>query len=380
MKIYTLREGVYLHVLDLRLINYRNYKNIYVKLNENINVFIGKNAQGKTNLIEAIYTLGLGKSFRTIKDREVIYFNEDESYIGSNIALGNYKKFIEIKMDKIKPKRIRINKTELKNQRELYQGLNVVIFTPEDLRIIKDGPSERRRFLDGAISQIKPIYSYNLNKYKKLLFQRNNILKANRFKKDIDALLDVFDLQISKIATSIIIEREKFLLDLDEVAKGIHGSITKDMENLEIKYRTNVDILEDRSMMEKAYFKTMKENFKNDMQYGTTGIGPHRDDIDFFIDKKDLKTYGSQGQQRTSILSTILAQLEIIKRDRGLYPILLLDDVFSELDDDRKAYLSSQFSSIQTFITTTNLEDLKGIEDLDKSIFYIDDGKITLKG
>lgn len=369
-----------MNVLDLRLINYRNYKNIYIKLNKNINVFIGKNAQGKTNLIEAIYTLATGKSFRTNRDREVILFSEKESYIGSNVCLGEYRRFIEIKMHENNPKIIRVNKTELKNQRELYESLNVVIFSPEDLRIIKDGPSERRRFLDDAIPQIKPVYSYNLNKYRKLLFQRNNILKTNRFKKDINPLLDVFDIQIAKIGTSIVLERQNYISNLKLVAKEIHRDITKDIEDLEIKYISNIGLCKNRSDMEKEYFKAIKKNLSNDIKYGTTGIGPHRDDIEFFIDNKEVKVYGSQGQQRTAILSTILSQLEIIKRDRGMYPILLLDDVFSELDEERKKYLSNLFSDIQTFITTTNPEDLRGMEDLNKSIFSIDDGKITLKG
>lgn len=369
-----------MNILDLRLINYRNYNNIYVKLNKNINIFIGKNAQGKTNLIEAIYTLATGRSFKTNKDSEVINFYKEESYIGSNVLLGDYEKFIEIKMDKKKSKRIRINKVELKSQRELYQGLNVVIFSPDDLRIIKDGPSERRKFLDEAISQIKPIYNYNLNKYKKLLFQRNNILKTSRFKKDIDALLEVFDIQISKIGTYIVLERENYLINLCKVGNEVHNDITKGLEDLEIRYTTNIEIMDNKADMEKTYLKLIKENLNEDIRYGTTGIGPHRDDIEFFIDKKEVKVYGSQGQQRTTILSTILSQLELIKRDRGLYPILLLDDVFSELDDDRKKYLSSLFTNIQTFITTTNLEDLKGMEDLNKSVYYIEDGKITMKG
>lgn len=368
-----------MNVLDLRLINYRNYKNVYVKLDKNINVFIGKNAQGKTNLLEAIYTLANARSFRTNKDKEVIYFSEEEAYIGSNILLGDYRRFIEIKMDKKKPKRIRINKTELKNQRELSFGLNVVVFSPDDLRIIKDGPSERRKFLDQSISQIKPIYNYNLSKYKKLLFQRNNLLKTSRFKKNMGELLNIFDIQIAKIGTKIVIDRRDYLLELNKIAKNIHKDITKNIEELEIKYSTNVQILDNKIEMEKKYLNLIKKNIRDDIKYGTTGIGPHRDDIEFFVDNREAKIYASQGQQRTTILSSMLAQLEIIKKDRGLYPILLLDDVFSELDDDRKLYLSNLFSDIQVFITTTNLEDLKFMKKLDKSIFHINDGKISLK-
>lgn len=371
----------FLNVKDIRLINFRNYQNISLKFNKNINIFIGKNAQGKTNLIEAIYMCAIGRSFRTNRDKEIINFSKDQAYIGANIDLRNNEKFIEIKMERDRPKRIRINKTELKNYKELNSGLNVVVFSPEDLRIIKDGPQERRNFLDTGVSQIKPVYSYNTSRYKKLLFQRNNILRSAKFKKDKDVnnLLEVFDLQIAKVGTSIMVERSKYIQELSNISKTIHNKITESSEDLTLEYITNVPILEDKKEMEKAYLSLMQRNIKRDLEYGTTEIGPHRDDIFMSINGNEVKTFGSQGQQRTVVLSLILSEVELIKRERGMYPILLLDDVFSELDIHRRKYLSTLFHNIQTFITLTNSENIKSMDNFNKSIFYIEDGQLKSK-
>lgn len=369
----------FLNVDEIRLINFRNYGNISLSLNKNINIFIGKNAQGKTNLLEAIYMCGVGRSFKSNRDREIINFLKDEAYVGANISLGDYKKFIEIKLERDRPKRIRVNKTELKSHRELESGLNVVLFSPEDLRIVKDGPQERRDFLDKGISQTKPVYNYNISRYKKILSQRNNILRTGRFKKDVGNLLDVFDLQISKIGTSIILERNNYIDHLSKLSNIIHKRITEEIENLTLKYSTNIPILEERKDMEKLYLNLMKKNIKRDIEYGTTEIGPHRDDILMSIDNKEVKIFGSQGQQRTVVLSLILSQVELIKQERGMYPVLLLDDVFSELDIDRRRYLTTLFHDMQTFITLTNSENLKSMDRFNKSIFYIEDGKLINK-
>ncbi|MBC8590878.1 DNA replication/repair protein RecF [Wansuia hejianensis] len=368
-----------MNVESMRLINFRNYKNISLKFHKNINIFIGKNAQGKTNLMEAIYMCAIGRSFRTNKDKEIINFEKNEAYIGANVSLGDYKKFFEIKMERNKPKRIRVNKTELASYKELNTGLNVVIFTPEDLKIVKGGPQERRNFIDSGVSQIKPVYSYNINKYKKLLYQRNNLLKSSRFRKDINNLLEVFDLQIAKIGTSIILERDKYLQKLSDLASFNHTKITDQLENLNLKYMTNVPILENKGDMEKAYLELMKKNLKKDLEFGTTEIGPHRDDIIMMINNKDARIYGSQGQQRTTVLSIILSELELIKRERGMYPVLLLDDVFSELDGSRRKYLTDFFNHMQVFITVTDGEDLKSMENLNKTIYYIENGNLKLE-
>lgn len=363
---------------DIRLINFRNYNNLNAKLNKGTNVLIGKNAQGKTNLIEAIYMCATGKSFRTNRDREIINFNKDEAYIGVNMNIGDFNKFVEIKMMRDNPKIIRVNKRELKSNKELYSGLNVVVFTPEDLKIVKDGPRERRDFIDNGISQIKPVYNYNLNRYRKVLFQRNNLLRSNKFKKDLKGLLEVFDMQISKIGTNIIIERDNYIKELAKICKEIHGQITCDKEDLYLEYRSNIPILDNKLEMEHEYLELMKKNHHKDIEYGTTELGPHRDDIYMSINDKEVKVFGSQGQQRTTVLSIVLSEVELIKKERGIYPVLLLDDVFSELDEERRNYLTKFFTRMQTFITVTDGEDLKSMDNINKTIFKIEDGRLKL--
>ena len=363
-------------VKDIRLINFRNYDNISLDFNDKVNIIIGKNAQGKTNLLEAIYMTATGRSFRTNKDREIVNFNKNEGYIGINVKVDNMSRFIEVKLSKNKAKRIRINKNELKNYKELNTGLNVVVFNPEDLRLIKDSPSYRRNFIDAGISNLRPVYYYNIKKYDKMLFQRNNLLKSSRFEKDVHNLLEVFDIQISKLGTSIIIERDLYLKGLMKKCKDIHGIITLDSESLDYKYSTNVPILEDREEVERRYLSLLKENRKRDLEYRSTQIGPHRDDIVFYINGNNSRIYGSQGQQRSIALSLKLSEVEFIKEDRGIYPVLLLDDVFSELDKERRVYLSKSFEKIQTFITLTDAVDIEAISDMDKSIFKIEDGEI----
>lgn len=366
-----------MHVNKLRLINYRNYDSLNIDINKKTNIFIGKNAQGKTNLLESIYLCATGKSFRTNRDREIINFNKDQAYVGADITVGNFNKFIEVKMERGKTKTIRVNKTELKNYKELYSGLNVVVFSPEDLSLVKGGPQERRDFLNTEISQLKPVYNYNISRYRKVLFQRNNMLKTSKFKKDITSILDIFDLQLVKLGTEIILERNKYILELSKISNKTHKNITLDKEELDLNYISNVDIMPVKKDMERKYLNDLKNNMENDLRIGSTGIGPHRDDIGMRINGNDLKTYGSQGQQRTVVLSIKLSEVELIKKERGIYPVLLLDDVFSELDEERRKYLIRSFKDMQTLITVTDAIDIEELDNLEKTLFYIDNGKIV---
>ena len=365
-----------MHVENIRLINFRNYYSLNIDLNKKTNIFIGKNAQGKTNLLEAIYICATGRSFRTNRDKEIINFNKNEAYVGAQMNIGRFDKFIEIKMERDKTKRIRVNKTELKNYKELYSGLNVVVFSPEDLKLVKEGPGERRNFLDMEISQIKPVYSYNINRYNKILFQRNNLLRSNKFQKNIKSLLEIFDIQLAKIGTDIIIERNKYIDELSKISNITHNKITLSNENLELKYISNIEILDNKLEMEKNYIDKLNKNIDKDIDSTSTGLGPHRDDILMTINNKDLKTYGSQGQQRTVVLSIKLSEVELIKKERGIYPVLLLDDVFSELDEERRKYLIHSFKDMQTLITVTDAIDLKEMNNIEKSIFYIENGNL----
>lgn len=365
-----------MHVENIRLINFRNYYSLNIDLNKKTNIFIGKNAQGKTNLLEAIYICATGRSFRTNRDKEIINFNKSEAYVGAQMDIGKFEKFIEIKMERDKTKRIRVNKTELKNYKELYSGLNVVVFSPEDLKLVKEGPGERRNFLDTEISQIKPVYSYNINRYNKILFQRNNLLRSNKFQKNIKSLLEIFDIQLAKIGTDIIIERNRYIDELSKISNITHNKITLSNENLELKYISNIEISDNKLEMEKSYVDKLSKNIDKDIESASTGLGPHRDDILMTINNKDLKTYGSQGQQRTVVLSIKLSEVELIKKERGIYPVLLLDDVFSELDEERRKYLIRSFKDMQTLITVTDAIDLKEMNNIEKSVFYIENGKL----
>lgn len=369
-----------MNVESIRLINFRNYNSINVSFNKNINIFIGKNAQGKTNLLEAIYMCSTGKSFRSNKDKDIINFDKKEAYIGANILIGSFDKFIELKLNREKSKIIRINKAELKNYRELNTGLSVVVFSPDDLKIVKEGPQERRTFLDLGISQLKPVYNYNINRYNKVLFQRNNLLKSSRMKKDLVNLLDVFDVQLAKIGTSIVLERNVFINELFSICKNIHNKLTLYKEDMSIDYNTNVTILDNKNEMEKKYLRLLKDSNRHDIECGTTEIGPHRDDILISINGKDVRTFGSQGQQRTTVLTLKLAEVELIKNERGRYPVVLLDDVFSELDEERRLYLTKSFSDMQTFITVTDAVDIKSINNMNRSIYYIEDGMLEKRG
>lgn len=366
-----------MYVKNLRLINFRNYGSLNIKLNKGVNLFIGKNAQGKTNLLESIYYCATGKSFKTSSDKDIINFKKDVSYIGALLKSQNKEKLIEIKLDRNKPKIIRINKVELEKHKKLHSGLNVVVFSPEDLRLIKDGPFVRRNFLDTEISQIKPIYGYNINRYNKILFQRNNLLKS---KKNNEHLLDIFDIQLANIGTKIIMERNRFIKELSQESNIIHKKLTNNIENLVLNYITNVtDTKNIENLIEKEFIDRLKRNRKRDLFKGTTGIGPHRDDIKISINDFDTRSFASQGQQRTAVLSIKLAEVEIIKKEKGEFPILLLDDVLSELDEERRKYLISNFNNLQTIVTSTDVVNIEEMKDINKKIFYIKNGIILEK-
>ncbi len=361
-------------VEGIRLINFRNYNNVGVSFNPGINILVGKNAQGKTNLLEAIYLCSTGRSFRTNRDKEIINFQKDEAYIGTQLKIGERDKLTEIKLERNKPKRIKINKTELKNYKELDTGLKVVLFSPEDLKLIKEGPSNRRTYLDASISQIKPLYHYNLRRYYKILLQRNNLIKSYRFKGDMTGLLDVFDIQLAKSGALIMLERDNYIKRLLKESSEIHNILTAGKENLDIKYISSVPSGETLSEVERILIESLRKNRDKDIEVRTTEIGPHRDDFSIMINSNDSKTYASQGQQRSLVLTLKLSEVEILKKDTGYYPVLLLDDVFSELDEERRKYLTKLFSKMQTFITTTDAIEIDGFESYNKEYFYVQEG------
>lgn len=354
--------------------------NLDMELNRTLNIFVGDNAQGKTNLLESIYICSNGKSYRTNKDRELINLNKTKAYIGLDVVKEQFSKYIEIKFDKDAKKRIRINRVELERNSDLTGVLNVVVFSPEDLRLVKEGPSERRSFLDGEISQIKPKYKYNLARYNKILMQRNNLLKSRPYE-SCQNLFDVWDTQLSQVGADIILERLKFIDRLAIISKDIHNKLTGGLEELKLKYLPSFSVdISDRQELQMRLKNILENNIEQDIQRGSTEFGPHRDDLDIIINDVSARTFGSQGQQRTAALSLKLAEVELIKLEVGEYPVLLLDDVFSELDINRRKYLISTFKDIQIIITSTDDIDLDELNDIEKKVFFIRQGKVMIEG
>ena len=291
-----------------------------------------------------------------------------------------YEKYIEIKFEKDKNKRVRINRVETDKLSELVGQLNVVIFSPEDLNLIKGGPLERRSFLDMEISQIRPRYRYNLSKYNKVLFQRNNLLKRAKYNPDCLKTIDVWDCQLIEIGVDLILDRIKFVSKLSLFATRIHKKLTESNEELRVNYLSSIELVSPEiELLKKEFKNALDKNLKRDLEKGTTSAGPHKDDIEILTNSMSCRTYGSQGQQRTAALSLKLAEVDLIEEEIGEYPVLLLDDVLSELDENRRRSLIRTFKDIQTIITSTDEIDMDEIEKGCKSTFFIENGKIVRK-
>ena len=357
---------MYIETINLK--NFRNYKEQTIKLNKKINVFYGKNAQGKTNIIESIFICSLGKSFRAKKEKELIKFNEKESSIKINFQKEDREGEIFYKIgDK---KQILINGISIKKMSDILGNLNIVMFSPQDINLVKDGPSHRRKFLNILISQLRPNYIHHYNLYLKVLEQKNNYLKKikeNNLKID-NNLIDIYDEKLSEIGEKIYHYRNEFIEKIKEKINLIHKKITEEKEEIKIKYISDCENKE-------KFLEDLKNNRKTDIERGYTTKGIQRDDIYFFINGKKVNIYGSQGQQRTLILSLKLSELEIIKDEIGEYPILLLDDFMSELDNKRKNNFLKSIENMQVIITCTEKIELEKIELNQMSV---EEGKIII--
>ena len=351
-----------MNIESLELSNYRNYKNLYMDYSPKTNLLFGNNAQGKTNILEAIYICAAGRSHRGSKDKEEIKFGEDEAHIKININKNNINYRIDIHLKKNRPKGIAINGIPIKKTSELLGIFNVVFFSPEDLSIIKNGPLERRRFLDMELCQLNSLYVHSLICYNKILIQRNKLLKDFNFIKESKETLDILDIQLIKYGKEIIRYREVFIDELKNIIKKISKDISG--EYININYEKNIEIDE--------YEKKLKDKRNEELKLKMTLIGPHRDDISFCIDGVDIRRFGSQGQQRTAALSLKLSEIELVKEKVKDTPVLLLDDVLSELDKKRQSKLLEYIGDIQTVITCTGLEDfINSNLDIDK-IYNVD--------
>ena len=349
---------------NIELINFRNYDNIKINLKDNINVFYGENAQGKTNIIEAIFLSSIGKSFRTNRDKDLIKFSESKAMIEIQFKKSDREGNIKIELgDK---KQIYLNGIKIKKLSELLGNINIVIFTPDDINILKGGPQNRRKFLDIMISQLRPNYMHILTLYLKTLEQRNNYLKQIKFEKKDESLLDIWDEKLVEYGLKIYQYRKEFIEKLQKKIENIHKEITQGKEKIEIKYFSDASTRQN-------FINELKSRRKLDIIKGFSTKGIHRDDFIIYINDKEVETFGSQGQNRTAILSLKLSELKVIYDEIGEYPILLLDDFMSELDDKRKKNLLKYIKNIQVIITCTEKIIL---ENLNYFSYNVIDGRI----
>ena len=358
-----------MYIKNMILVNYRNYENLKIELGENVNVFIGDNAQGKTNILESIYYGAFAKSHRTSKDKELINWKKDTAYISLLVGKNRLDKKIDINILRDGKKAIKVNSIKVNKIGELFGTFNVVMFSPEDLKIIKEAPNLRRRLLDMELSQINSKYYFNLVQYNKIINERNILLKSKKFNTDV---LEVYDIQLIEYADYIISKRLEYIDKINFYGSEIHNEITSGKEKIKFKYNCTVNLDDFKN----NYLKKLKDNLLRDRERGLTSVGPHRDDFNVFINDIDTKIYGSQGQQRTAILTIKFSSLKIIKEITGEYPVLLLDDVLSELDVNRKRYVLSTINSIQTIITCTGIDDLRDYLDNNAKIFNVSNGQI----
>jgi DNA replication and repair protein RecF len=336
-------------IKSIELKNFRNYEDLNISFDEGTTILYGDNAQGKTNILEAAYMSGTTKSHKGSKDKEMIRFGEDESHIRTVVIRGEREYQIDMHLKKNRSKGIAINKMPIKKASELFGILNMVFFSPEDLNIIKNGPSERRRFLDSELCQLDKIYLSDLTNYNKILVQRNKLLKDMVYRPDLKDTLPIWDMQLVETGKKIIRRRKQFVEELNEIVHDIHYRISGEKEELFLRYEPNIDDIFFEDELNRAKIK--------DMKLCQTSVGPHRDDLLFSIGDVDIRKYGSQGQQRTSALSLKLSEIELVKKSIQDTPVLLLDDVLSELDSNRQNYLLNNICDTQTIITCTGLDE-----------------------
>ena len=358
-------------VESLKLQNYRNYEYLNMNFDEKINIIYGDNAQGKTNILESMYVCATSKSHRGSKDREIKRFDNDESHIKVNVKKNDMNYRIDMHLKKNKPKGIAVNGIPIKRAVELFGILNIVFFSPEDLNIIKNGPSERRRFIDMELSQLDKIYLDCLINYNKVVNQRNSLLKEYAFsgREDIISSLDIWDMQLVKYGNDVIKSREKFVKEINDLVKSIHTKLSGDREQLEIIYEPCVK--------EQDFESELVRVRDRDLKFKCTNIGPHKDDMCFLINGMDVRKYGSQGQQRTAALSLKLAEIELVKQIIHDTPVLFLDDVLSELDSRRQNFLLDSIGNIQTMITCTGLDEFINNRFSINKIFKVVNGTVS---
>lgn len=368
---YLTEKRSELKVNSLKLKNFRNYDLLNVEFDGSTNIFYGNNAQGKTNILEAVYLSGTTKSHRGSKDRDMIRFGEDESHIETVVEKNAISYQIDMHLKKNSPKGIAINKMPIRKASELFGIVNLVFFSPEDLNIIKNGPAERRRFIDLELSQLDKVYLNNLSNYNRIVNQRNRLLKELSFgaKKELSDTLEIWEMQMVQYGERLIARRKEFVAQINEIIAKIHQKLTGGKESLQIIYEPSTGDL--------PFEQALKRYRDRDLRMKSTTVGPHRDDIGFLTGDMDIRRYGSQGQQRTAALSLKLSEIELVRLATHDTPILLLDDVLSELDKHRQNYLLDSIHDIQTLITCTGVEDFVNHRFSINKVFHVQNGQVT---
>ena len=356
-------------VKSLDLKNFRNYHELHIDFDPFTNIFYGNNAQGKTNILESVYLGGTTKSHKGSKDRDMITFTEEESHIRMLVQKKNLTRRIDMHLKKNNTKGIAVDGIPIKKASELFGIVNLVFFSPEDLNIIKNGPSERRRFIDLELCQLDKIYFHNLSNYNKILIQRNKLLKDIAFHPEWMDTLEIWDMQLAGYGSKIIKRRHSFVEQLGEIAGDIHENLTGGREHLSLLYEPDCPA--------DALYEQLKKNRDKDIRYKMTSQGPHRDDLCMQVKDVDIRKFGSQGQQRTSALTLKLSEIELVKRVIHDTPVLLLDDVLSELDSSRQNYLLNSIHDIQTLITCTGLDEFISNRFTINRIFRVEEGTVT---
>ncbi len=356
-------------IKSIELADYRNYDFLTLQFDRGTNILYGDNAQGKTNILEAIFVSATTKSHKGSKDKEMIRFGKEEAHIRTYIEKENVESRVDMHLRSSRSKGIAIDGQKLKKAADLLGLCNVVFFSPEDLGIIKNGPAERRRFVDMELCQLDSFYLYNLNHYNKIVNQRNKLLKDMYLNPDLKETLGIWDMQLVSFGSKIIERRRLFVEQLNEIIYEIHKKLSGGKEDLTISYEPDVEI--------EGFERKLKNNQDRDIKTKMTSVGPHRDDFSFMVGNTDIRKFGSQGQQRTAALSLKLSEIELVKKITKDHPVLLLDDVLSELDSNRQNYLLNSIGDIQTIITCTGLEEFVNNRFEVNKIFKVSEGVVT---
>ena len=362
-----------MYFTGLELSNFRNYEEETVRFHRKVNIILGENAQGKTNLLEALYMTSFGRSFRHVRDAEMIRIGSKQAGIRADAVRNRLDMKIEIRLMK-NGKSIRVDDVNLRKTSQLLSNVHVVMFSPDDLRIVKDEPAKRRKFIDREICQVSPVYYSELSGYNRTLQQRNAVLRSE---KPDGGILDIWDEELAKYGAAVMLRRKRFIREMSEMSAEIHRDLTDGREKFSAVYAPSVPLAEDLKEQREQLAEILRENRRSDLERRTTCRGPHRDDLGMYIDDLEVRRYGSQGQQRTAALSMKLAEIGMIRMETGDEPVLLLDDVLSELDQVRQRQLMSSFRDTQIFITSTEMDEETSRKIPEHTVFYVKNGKVS---